>query len=198
MSDNIKASKSPAPDLTQLVWVDLEMTGLDPERDQILETALLLTDKDLNITARGPHTIIHYSPATLTAMDSWNRKHHRQSGLWDAVLASTTTLSKAEALTVAFLKQHCPRDNLVLAGNSIWQDRRFIIKHMPALDQLLHYRMIDVSSIKQLNALWYPHQTHAAQKKHSHRARDDIEASIDELRFYREHVFVSPQKADET
>ena len=190
MSDSEKPNTSPAPALDQLVWVDLEMTGLDSEHDQILETALLLTDKDLNITARGPHTIIHHPQETLTAMDSWNRKHHRKSGLWDAVLASTTTLSTAEALTVAFLKQHCQSDKLILAGNSIWQDRRFIIKHMPALDKLLHYRMIDVSSIKQLIALWYPHQKHETQKKHTHRAMDDIEESIAELRFYREHVFV--------
>ncbi len=189
MSSSEETSKSAEPTFDQLVWVDLEMTGLDPERDQILETALLLTDKDLNVTARGPHTIIHYPPETLAAMDSWNRKHHRKSGLWDAVLASTTTLSEAEALTVAFLKQHCHPDKLILAGNSIWQDRRFIIKHMPALDKLLHYRMIDVSSIKQLNTLWYPHQKHEAHKKHSHRALDDIEESIAELRFYREHVF---------
>lgn len=191
MSDSEKTNKSSTPYLNQLVWVDLEMTGLNPDHDQILETALLLTDKDLNITARGPHTIIHCSVETLQAMDSWNRKHHRKSGLWDDVLASTTTLSEAEAFTIAFLKQHCQSDKLVLAGNSIWQDRRFIIKHMPALDKLLHYRMIDVSSIKQLNTLWYPNQKHEAQKKHSHRAMDDIEESVAELRFYREHVFVS-------
>ena len=190
MNDPAQPHNSHAPDLNQLVWVDLEMTGLDPERDQIIETALLLTDKDLNITARGPNTIIHCPSETLRAMDGWNRKHHRQSGLWDAALASTTSLSTAEALTVNFLKQHCQSDKLILAGNSIWQDRRFIIKHMPALNKLLHYRMIDVSSIKQLNALWYPHRKHEAKKSHTHRAMTDIEESIAELRFYREHVFV--------
>ena len=189
MNNSEKTTQFPATD--QLVWVDLEMTGLHPDRDQILETALLLTDKDLNITARGPHAIIHHPLETLTAMDSWNRKHHRKSGLWEAVLASTTTLHEAEEHTVAFLKQHCADSKLILAGNSIWQDRRFIIKHMPTLDKLLHYRMIDVSSIKQLNALWYPDHKHEAQKKHAHRATDDIEESIAELRFYRQHIFVS-------
>ena len=189
MNDSEKTNPPSPPE--QLVWIDLEMTGLDPDRDQILETALLLTDKDLNITGRGTHTIIHHPLATLTAMDSWNRKHHRKSGLWEAALASTTTLSEAEARTAAYLKQHCANSRLILAGNSIWQDRRFIIKHMPTLDKLFHYRMIDVSSIKQLNALWYPHHQHATQKKHTHRATTDIEESIAELRFYRQHIFVS-------
>ena len=194
MNDAEKTNKSAAPDLNHIVWIDLEMTGLDPDHDQILETALLLTDKDLHITARGPHTIIHHPETTLTAMDSWNRKHHRKSGLWEAVLASTTTLDEAEAMTVAFLKQHCQGNKLILAGNSIWQDRRFIIKHMPTLNSLFHYRMIDVSSIKQLNAMWYPNHKHETTKKHSHRAMDDIEESIAELQFYRQHIFVNPEQ----
>ncbi len=189
MSDSEKSKQTPTTD--QLVWLDLEMTGLDPDHDQILETALLLTDSDLHITARGPHVVIHHPLATLTAMDSWNRRQHRKSGLWEAVLASTTTLHEAETSTVAFLKQHCLDNRLILAGNSIWQDRRFIIRHMPVLDKLCYYRMIDVSSIKQLNALWYPDHKHEKQKQHSHRATTDIEESIAELRFYRQHIFVS-------
>ena len=159
MQNSAPDSKSPPPDKQQLVWLDLEMTGLYPEKDYILETALILTNKNLNITQRGPHTVIHHPLATLTAMDSWNRKHHRKSGLWEAVLASTTTLNESKKLNVAFLQKHCRGSNLLLAGNSIWQDRRFIIKYMPSLNSLLHYRMVDVSSIKQLITMLVPRPT---------------------------------------
>lgn len=191
MSDSAKPIAKATADVSTIVWLDLEMTGLDPEQHCILETAMILTDNELNITHRGPQRVIHQPLTTLTAMDSWNRKHHRKSGLWDEALASTTTLRAAEELNVAFLREHCPSENLVLAGNSIWQDRRFIIAHMPELNKLLHYRMIDVSSIKQLVAMWYPDHRYEAQKSHSHRAMADIEESIDELRFYREKILIS-------
>ncbi len=177
-----------------LVWLDMEMTGLDPEKERIIEIATILTDGNLVEIGVGPDLVIHQNDAVLAAMDEWNRTHHKASGLTDRVKTSTITDGDAEAQTLAFIAQHVgPKDRPVLAGNSIHQDRRFIRRYMPGLEKRLHYRMVDVSTIKELARRWYPLVT-ARQplKKDTHRALDDIRESIDELRFYRAHVFAPP------
>ena len=174
-----------------LVWLDMEMTGLDPERERIIEVATILTDGNLTELATGPDLVIHQDDAVLAAMDDWNKKHHGGSGLVDRVKASTVTEGDAEAQTLAFINAHAgAKDRPVLAGNSIHQDRRFIRRYMPALEKRLHYRMVDVSTIKELARRWYPAVvTKQPPKKETHRALDDIRESLDELRFYRQHVF---------
>jgi len=177
-----------------LVWIDMEMTGLDPEKERIIEIATILTDGQLTEIGAGPELVIHQSEEILAAMDDWNKTHHKASGLVERVKTSTVTDGDAEAQTLAFLNAHIPaKDRPVLAGNSIHQDRRFIRRYMPHLDARLHYRMVDVSTIKELARRWFP-QVIAKQplKKDTHRALDDIRESIDELRFYRAHVFVQP------
>lgn len=180
-----------------LVWLDMEMTGLEPDRERILEIATIVTDGNLNEIATGPELVIHQSDELLVAMDAWNTKHHNVSGLVERVKASTVTEADAEAQTVAFINEHVSlKTRPVLAGNSIHQDRRFIRRFMPALEQRLHYRMVDVSTVKELAKRWFP-ALPAVQKKDSHRALDDIRESIHELRFYRERVFapVTPPDA---
>jgi oligoribonuclease len=177
-----------------LVWIDMEMTGLDPEKERIIEIATILTDGQLTEIAAGPELVIHQADEVLAAMDDWNKTHHKASGLVERVKTSTVTDGDAEAQTLAFLNAHIPaKDRPVLAGNSIHQDRRFIRRYMPHLDARLHYRMVDVSTIKELARRWFP-QVIAKQplKKDTHRALDDIRESIDELRFYRAHVFLQP------
>jgi oligoribonuclease len=174
-----------------LVWMDMEMSGLDPSKERIIEVATIITDGNLGEVAVGPDIVIHQSDEILAAMDDWNKKHHKASGLVERVKASTVTDGDAEAQTLAFINHHCsPKDRPVLAGNSIHQDRRFIRRYMPSLDARLHYRMVDVSTIKELARRWFP-QLIAKQppKKDTHRALDDIRDSIDELRYYRAHVF---------
>ncbi len=177
-----------------LVWMDMEMSGLDPAKERIIEVATIITDGNLTEVAVGPDLVIHQPDELLAAMDEWNRKHHKASGLIDRVKASTVTDGDAEAQTLAFINAHCgPKDRPVLAGNSIHQDRRFIHRYMPQLDARLHYRMVDVSTIKELARRWFPQLiSKQPQKKDTHRALDDIRDSIDELRFYRSHVFVQP------
>ena len=177
-----------------LVWVDMEMTGLDPAKERIIEMATILTDGNLVEIAVGPDLVIHQSDELLAAMDDWNKKHHGGSGLVERVKSSTVTEAEAEAQTIAFINAHVPaKDRPVLAGNSIHQDRRFIRKFMPVLEERLHYRMIDVSSIKELARRWFPAIiAKQPKKKETHRALDDIRESIDELRFYRQHVFLPP------
>lgn len=175
-----------------LVWMDLEMTGLEPARDRVIELAVLITDGELNPVADGPELVIHQDDAALAAMDDWNTKHHGASGLTERVRASTIDEATAEAQVLAFLAQHVgAKERPLLAGNSIHQDRRFIRRYLPALDARLHYRMVDVSTIKELVRRWYPkaHDTRPA-KAESHRALDDIRESINELRYYRAAVFV--------
>ena len=174
-----------------LVWIDMEMTGLEPDRERIIELATILTDGQLTEIATGPELVIHQPDELLAAMDDWNKSHHGGSGLVDRVKSSTITEADAEAQTLAFINQHVgAKDRPVIAGNSIHQDRRFIRRYMPALEKRLHYRMVDVSTIKELARRWYP-GTVAKQpaKKDTHRALDDIRESIVELRFYREHLF---------
>lgn len=171
-----------------LVWMDLEMSGLDPERCTILEIATIITDAELTVIAEGPDLVIHHDDAVLGAMDEWCTTHHGNSGLTAAVRASTVSLAEAERLTLEFVAAHCPPRASPLCGNTIWQDRRFLIRYMPALDAHLHYRLVDVSTIKELSRRWYP-DVEAPRKSDSHRALDDIRESIAELAFYRRQLF---------
>jgi oligoribonuclease len=178
-----------------LVWMDMEMTGLEPDRERVIEVATILTDGQLVEIAPGPELVIHQADELLAGMDDWNKSHHGASGLVDRVRASTISDADAEQQILAFLAQHIPgtghKDRPVLAGNSIHQDRRFIRRYMPALEKRLHYRMVDVSTIKELARRWYPAAlTRQPPKKDTHRALDDVRESIAELRFYREHLFV--------
>jgi oligoribonuclease len=174
-----------------LVWLDMEMTGLDPAKERIIEIATIITDGQLAEIAIGPSMVVHQGDDVLAAMDDWNKKHHGGSGLVQRVKDSTISDADAEAQTLAFINAHCgAKERPVLAGNSIHQDRRFIRRYMPALDARLHYRMVDVSTVKELARRWYP-QVAARQpsKNETHRALDDIRESIEELRYYRNNVF---------
>ena len=174
----------------KLVWMDLEMTGLDSDRDVIIEMATLITDLELNVIAEGPEIVIQRPKELFETMDSWNREHHTKSGLWDKVVSSEVTQDQAEKMTVNFLKKHIGPRESPLCGNSIWQDRRFIAKHMKALDSYLHYRLIDVSTVKLIGKIWYPSDTEQSKEKQSaHRALDDIKESIEELKQYRQLIF---------
>lgn len=173
----------------RLVWMDLEMTGLDPERETILEIATLVTNADLEIVAEGPCLVIRQSQSVLDAMDDWNREHHGASGLTERSLRSTIGLAEAEARTLDFVRSHCAERTSPLCGNSIHQDRRFLARHMPALEAYFHYRNIDVSTVKELVRRWYPGGVEPPAKKHAHLALADIRESIEELLFYRRHYF---------
>jgi oligoribonuclease len=181
-----------------LVWMDLEMSGLDAERERILELAVVLTDGELEVVAEGPDLVIHQPEPVLAGMDAWNTRHHTASGLVERVRASTIDDAAADAAVLAFLDQHVPsRERPVLCGNSIHQDRRFIRRYLPRLDARLHYRMIDVSTVKELTRRWYPAQyDRRPDKRETHRALDDIRESIHELRFYREAVFAPRAATD--
>lgn len=180
-------------DLSQrLVWVDLEMTGLDPATCAIVEIATLITDGDLNLVASGPNIVIHQPEQTLLAMNDFVRELHTRSGLLEQIRESTIDLATAEAQTLAFIERHSSQGTAVLAGNSVWKDRAFLEAYMPRVIGHLHYRMIDVSTIKELVRRWYPTSYAAPAKKERHRALDDIEESIEELRHYRARVFTPP------
>lgn len=173
-----------------LVWMDLEMSGLDPERERILEVAAIVTDGALDVIAEGPNLVVHQSDELLGAMDEWNTSHHGQSGLTDRVRASTLTETAAEDELLAFVAKHCNERSAPLAGNSIHHDRRFLAKYMPRLERYLHYRNVDVSTVKELVRRWYPELVEKVPKKRStHRALDDIRESIEELRWYKKNVF---------
>jgi oligoribonuclease len=170
--------------------MDLEMTGLDPDRERIIEIAVLVTDAQLEITAEGPDLVIHQPETLLSQMDGWNQKHHAASGLLERVRASTVSEAEAEAAVLAFLREHVPERSVPLAGNSIHQDRRFLRRYMPSVDAYLHYRNLDVSTVKELARRWYPEvYAKAPDKRGSHRALDDIRESIAELRYYRTQIF---------
>ena len=171
-----------------LIWIDLEMTGLDTDRDGILEIATLVTDKQLNELAEGPVLAIATPLERLQAMDDWNRNQHGKSGLWQRALDSTVTLAEAEAQTLAFLRQWLPERASPMCGNSICQDRRFLHREMPQLEQFFHYRNLDVSSIKELAKRWAPQIMSGFQKSGAHLAMSDIRDSIAELRHYRQFM----------
>lgn len=172
-----------------LIWVDLEMTGLEPEIDTIIEIATIVTDPQLNTLAEGPVIAIHVSDTKLQAMDDWNTEHHTASGLVDRVRASTFTLEMASAETIAFLEPWIDAGNSPMCGNSIGQDRRFMVKYMPQLEAFFHYRNVDVSTIKELVKRWKPSVSEGFNKENTHLALDDIRESIAELRYYRGQVF---------
>lgn len=176
-----------AQDLQHLIWIDLEMTGLNPDSDLIIEIATVVTDKDLNILANGPVLAVHQSDAALATMDDWNQKHHGQSGLIERVKASTINAAEAERLTLEFLKEWVPANTSPICGNSIGQDRRFLYRYMPTLEAYFHYRNIDVSTLKELAARWAPAVKDGFNKESRHQALEDIIESIEELRYYREH-----------
>jgi oligoribonuclease len=174
----------------RLVWIDMEMSGLDPDRERILEIAAIVTDGDLELVAEGPGLVVHQPDALLDAMDDWNKSHHAASGLVDRVRASEVSESEAEDLVLAFISEHVGQRKAPLAGNSVHQDRRFLARYMPKIDEYLHYRHVDVSTIKELCGRWYPDAyRHRPEKKNVHRALDDIRESIEELRFYRTSIF---------
>ncbi len=170
---------------TNLIWIDLEMSGLNPEVNHILEIATVVTDKNLTVLAEGPSLVIHQPDEVLDAMDEWCTTHHGASGLTDKVRNSKISVAQAQQQTLEFVRQWVDEGVSPLCGNSIWQDRRFLIKYMPALDGFCHYRNIDVSTLKELAARWAPEILNGINKKGSHRALDDIIESIDELAYYR-------------
>ena len=174
-----------------LVWMDLEMTGLDPKRDAIVEIATLITDDELEMIAEGPDLVIAAPPETLAAMDDVVRQMHVRSGLLEAITTSTVTLDEAASDTMAFLREHVPEAKKVpLCGNSIGTDRRFLAAYMPEIEDYLHYRSIDVSTVKELARRWYPEAFAGAPKKSgAHRALDDIKESVEELKYWRGAIF---------
>ncbi len=181
------AAASVRPNEFNLVWLDMEMTGLDPDNDRIIEVAVVVTDADLNIIAEGPVFAIHQSDETLDKMDNWNKGTHGRSGLIDRVKASTVTEAQAELELIAFLKQYVPANKSPMCGNSICQDRRFMARGMPKLEAFFHYRNLDVSTLKELCRRWKPELASGFKKHQKHTALADIVESIEELRYYREH-----------
>lgn len=180
----------------RLVWVDMEMSGLQPETDRILEIAMIVTDGDLNIVAEGPVLVVHQEDAVLDRMDAWNKGTHGKSGLIDKVKTSTLTEAEVEAACLAFLKQHVKSSISPMCGNTIHQDRRFMNRYMPKLEAYFHYRNIDVSTIKELCKRWQPEIAKGFSKQQAHTALADIIESVEELRYYREKLFI-PTIGDE-
>ncbi len=175
------------PNELNLIWVDLEMTGLDPETDRIIEVALVVTDPDLNILAEGPVYAIHQPDEILNAMDAWNKGTHGRSGLIERVKASNVTEAMAEDALIEFLEAYVPKGKSPMCGNTICQDRRFMAKTMPKLEAYFHYRNLDVSTLKELSRRWKPGLMEGFKKLQKHTALADIMESIEELRYYREH-----------
>jgi oligoribonuclease len=180
----------------RLVWVDMEMSGLLPETDRILEIAMIVTDGDLNIVAEGPVLVVHQEDTVLDRMDAWNKGTHGRSGLIDKVKVSTLTEADVEAACLAFLKQHVKSSISPMCGNTIHQDRRFMNRYMPKLEAYFHYRNIDVSTIKELCKRWQPEIAKGFSKQQAHTALADIIESVEELRYYREKLFI-PTVGDE-
>ncbi len=172
----------------RLIWIDLEMTGLDPDTDVIIEIATLVTDKNLNVLAEGPELAIRQPLSVLEAMDDWNRNTHQKSGLWQRVLDSQTTVAQAEAITVDFLSHWVAANKSPICGNSICQDRRFLARGMPRLERYFHYRNLDVSTLKELSRRWSPDLLEGFVKVGAHTALSDIRESVKELAFYRQFM----------
>ena len=176
-------------DANNLIWVDLEMTGLDPETDKVIEIATIVTDKELNILAEGPVIAIYQTDEQLAIMDDWNQKHHGESGLVERVRSSQYSEDDAIAMTIEFISQYVPQGISPMCGNSIGQDRRFMNRYMPKLEDYFHYRKIDVSTIKELTRRWKPELMDGFTKQGTHKALVDIQESIAELQYYRAKVF---------
>lgn len=172
----------------RLVWLDMEMTGLDPEKERIIEIAVVVTEADLTLVAEGPVLVINQSDELLDAMDNWNKGTHGRSGLIDKVKASTLTEAEAEDILLDFLKQHVPAGKSPLCGNTISQDRRFMYRYMPRFEQFFHYRNLDVSTLKEIALRWKPEVVKSFIKQSKHEALADIYESIDELKHYRDHL----------
>lgn len=175
------------PNEFNLVWVDMEMTGLNPDSDRIIEVAVVVTDSELNIIGEGPVLAIHQSDEVLDGMDAWNKGTHGRSGLIERVKASTVTEAEAETVLVEFLKKYVPNGKSPMCGNTICQDRRFMARGMPKLEAFFHYRNLDVSTLKELCKRWKPELANGFKKHQKHTALADIIESIEELRYYREH-----------
>lgn len=182
-------------DPLNLIWIDLEMTGLDTENDVIIEIATIVTDKDLNILGKGPELAIHQPDALLDGMDEWNTRQHGKSGLTERVRNSTTSMAEAEQATIEFLQQFIDAGTSPMCGNSICQDRRFLSREMPELEKFFHYRNLDVSSVKEIASRWRPELLKGFRKQGSHLAMDDIKDSIAELSYYREVFFITEEQA---
>jgi len=180
--------RGPVKSAEHLIWIDLEMTGLQPDSDLIIEIATIVTDKHLEVIAEGPVLAVHQSDAVLAAMDDWNTKQHGGSGLLARVRASRTDAAAAERATLDFLQTHVEAGRSPMCGNSICQDRRFLARHMPQLERFFHYRNLDVSTLKELAQRWAPAIAQGFQKTGSHLALDDVRESINELRYYREKL----------
>ena len=191
MSQDDNQSKSQKD--KNLIWIDLEMTGLDTQQDKIIEIATIVTDSELNILAEGPMLAIHQSDEIMAGMDDWNTKQHGGSGLTKRVAESTLNEAEAEKQTIAFLEQYVSKGKSPMCGNSICQDRRFLARCMPELESFFHYRNLDVSSVKELAARWSPKITRGFVKNSSHLALDDTRDSINELIYYREHFIKLPE-----
>jgi oligoribonuclease len=182
-----------AQDALNLLWIDLEMSGLFPDDNRILEVAIVVTDANLNVIAEGPVLVVHQSDALLDGMDNWNKGTHGKSGLIDRVKTSTLNEDEVEAQMLAFIKQYVPERTSPMCGNSICQDRRFLARYMPKLEAYFHYRNLDVSTLKELAKRWRPGLVEAFKKANKHEALADIYESIDELKYYREH-FIRDQQ----
>jgi oligoribonuclease len=180
------------PNEFNLVWIDMEMTGLSPETDRVIELAAIVTDSDLNILITSPSIVVHQPQSVMDGMDAWNRGTHGKSGLTQKVLESTVDEQQATAQMLAFLKPWVPVGKSPMCGNSICQDRRFMAKHMPKLEEFFHYRNLDVSTLKELCKRWQPQVAKGFLKRSAHTAIADIQESIDELKYYREHFIKAP------
>lgn len=189
MSQANEAHQAPPvrPNEFNLVWIDMEMTGLDPDKDRVIEIAAIVTDPNLNVLAEGPVLAIHQPDEVLDGMDAWNKGTHGRSGLIDRVKASTVTEAQAEAEMIAFLSRYVPAGKSPMCGNSICQDRRFMARHMPKLESFFHYRNLDVSTLKELCRRWKPELIAGFKKHQLHTALADIRESVEELQYYREH-----------
>ncbi len=176
-----------AQDASRLIWIDMEMSGLSPDQDRILELAVVITTSQLEVVAEGPVLVVHQDDAVLDGMDAWNRGTHGKSGLTDRVKASTVPEAEAEARMIEFLAEHVPAGASPMCGNSICQDRRFLARYMPKLEEYFHYRNLDVSTLKELAKRWKPALLNGFSKHGKHEALADIYEAIEELRYYREH-----------